>query len=279
MTANAPTLFDPHFDDCSPPHAWVNVPYLQVPAGSYRSFDIISTELTYAKICDEAIRFDTPLEVRVLQTHDGIGWMSDVPQERAMMFNNAAVSYGATLVGGLGIGLYAQYALPQVTELTIVEQNSDIIEVVAPVVQSAAEVANVQVTIVLADIETVLRAESKTLYDTIFLDTWEMLNPFRLPYINQLRNMALHHMRPDGRLLLWGYARMLKLFQDTVDLMLEQPKSEREIWMRRRTFGRPTMRQMLQAVHDFTSKQDLTREVIHQWCRDFIINETAGETE
>ncbi len=96
--------FDPIFDDCAWNDAWLHIPIIQVVPGVYSSFTVRSWEMAEADICGQMVHLTPPLAVRGLITPDGTLWMSDVPQERLMMFNNAAATRGRTLVGGAGAG-------------------------------------------------------------------------------------------------------------------------------------------------------------------------------
>ena len=132
------TSFDPIFDDCQWTDAWTRISILQVPPGVYDSFSVKSWSLTEAQVCDHLVTLTPPLEVRGLITRDGTLWMSDVPQERLMMFNNAQASSGRVLVGGMGLGLYPQYAIPHIESLTVIDHNAEICRVIEPLVRLAA---------------------------------------------------------------------------------------------------------------------------------------------
>ncbi len=268
--------FNPSFDDCTPYDAWVGLPFTQAPVGHYGSFEITATEISYAPICDEKMAFDPPLGMVRLYDNKGTAWMSDKPQERAMMYNNAAVSTGRTLMGGLGLGLYAQYALPNISELVVVERNQDIIDVIGPIVEAVADKFSKNIVFINDDIEAFLRAENTELFDTIFLDTWERLSPFRLPYINTLRDLALAHTSPTGRLLLWGYAATLKMFHEIIDLLLSVPVASRSRWVGKRTFGQPNHHRVLQPIYQhLCDNPHISPNVFHQWGEQFLIQLTS----
>ena len=151
-----------------------------------------------------------PIEVTVLSDRRGNVWMSDPPQERMMMHASAMRSRGSVLVGGLGLGIFPQYAaaVDGVTRFTIVERSVDVIALVEPILR---RVLPVPFNIVHQPIETYL-SECADRFDTIFLDTWETLEPRRLPTINTLRHAAAACLTPGGRVLLWGYLWMVEMF-------------------------------------------------------------------
>lgn len=267
--------FDPTFNDCGWTDGWLNVPIVQVVPGNYPSFTIGQERITEAEVCGQQVVLNRPLDVRILTTNDGTLWMSDVPQERVMMYNNAQESSGRTLVGGLGLGLYPQYALPHVDSLTIIEQNTDIIDVVGSVVQIAADAHAKPVEIKQASIEEFLSQASDEPYDTIFLDTWDVLDAAHLPRINHLRDLALKHVKPEGKLLLWGYVWMLKLFSTAVELMYQQPIHERRDWLTQATADRPDVHALLLPVLEYGSGHlDASQTDIRLWSLNYIINRT-----
>jgi hypothetical protein len=266
------TPFDPTFDDCQWTDAWTRIPILQVPPGVYDSFSVKSWSLAEAQVCDHLVTLTPPLEVRGLITQDGTLWMSDVPQERLMMFNNAQASSGRVLVGGMGLSLYPQYAIPHIETLTIIEHNAEICRVIEPLIHIAADSAGVPVEVIHATVEDVLNAEPLAAYDTIFLDTWETLDAASLPAINRLREAAVEHLSPGGRVLLWGYAWMLLLFTDACRQLLQTPSKERADVLRHTTHHRPEVHHMLASVLDhFTGQIIEDWDAAIGWCRDYAV--------
>ncbi len=272
--------FDPTFDDCTWTDEWLNIPIVQVVPGVYDSFTVTPERITEAEVCGQQVVLNLPLDIRVLKTNDGTLWMSDVPQERVMMYNNAIASSGETLVGGLGLGLYPQYALPHITRLTIVEQNTDIVNVVSSVVQIAADAAQKPLHIQHGSIENILSKKPDTLYDTIFLDTWDVLDAVHLPHINHLRDLAKKHVKPDGKILLWGYVWMLKLFSTAVELMFSQSIGKRRLWLQQATNERPDVYDLLQPVLEYgNDNPNASQTDIRLWSLQYIINKTGSTAQ
>jgi len=265
--------FDPHFDDCTWTDAWARIPIIQVVPGVYESFTITSWEMEEADICGQRISLSPPLIVRGLVTPDEELWMSDVPQERLMMFNNAQASRGRVLVGGLGLGLYPQYALPNVSGMVIIEQNAALCEPVEPLVKVAAEAHGVLVDIQIGDVETYLRGEPEMRFDTIFLDTWATLDAAHLPTVNRLRDLAMNHLAEDGRILLWGYRWMVRLFESACEHLLTVDPGERAGWLEAATADRPEVYRLVEPVLDHFAGQAVDDiDAALEWCREYVIS-------
>jgi len=272
--------FAPNFDDCQWQVIWMSLPLIQAVPGRYRGFTVRSWRIDQADVCGRTISLPTPLDIRGLLTDDGTLWMSDVPQERLMMSNNAFHSAGRVLVGGLGLGLYPQYALIRAADMapiesiTVIEREPALAEVVEPLVQIAAAPHGVPVRVELADVQTALEAGPSALYDTIFLDTWSRIDPALLPEINALRDLALRHLEPGGRVLLWGYNWMLRLFLGGCLELFAAPPEERPARVEQAAAQRPGLRALLEPVlarfpgpvDDLPSAQ--------RWCREHALRVT-----
>ncbi len=268
--------FDPTFDDCAWTDAWTRAPVIQLVPGVYETFTVKSWRVDEAEICGQRVALAPPLDVRGLVTADGTLWMSDVPQERLMMFNNAQATRGLTLVGGLGIGLYPQYAMPRVEGMVIVERDAALRRVVEPVVNIAAAAHNVPLEVRTATIEQALSEEPSRRYDTIFLDTWDTLDAANLPRINALREAAIRHLAPGGQVLLWGYAWMLRLFDGACERLLRVAPGERERWLEVMTRQRPAVWSLLLPVVEHFDGQEVGEMgAALAWCRDHITAVTA----
>ncbi len=255
----------------------MHLPVIQVVPGAYDSFVVKSWRIDQADVCGRAIRFSDPMEVRGLITSDGKLWMSDVPQERLMMFNNARLSEGNVLVGGLGVGLYPQYAiLHGVKNLLIVEQSQAIKQVVEPVVRIAADAHNVDLKVQIGTIEEILKVPAQPQYDTIFLDTWDTLDAAHLPTINYLRDLAIQHLRPGGRVLLWGYRWMIQLFEQACQQLLSLPPETRQDQLDGSRSDARTLLQPILAHFDNQVIEDW--EAALTWCQDYAVRMTTEET-
>lgn len=222
--------FDPDFDDTTWNDAWVNIPIVQVPPGVHSSGYRVERKLLDAvEIFGKPYRLAAPFDCRLLFDPEGEMWMSTTPQEHIMMANNAARSRGHVLVGGLGLGLYPQYAaqgaIGQAHRFTMIEHSAVVEAIVAPSLTSAL---NVPIEVRVGAIESVLAGPIRTRYDTIFLDTWPSLDATFLPQINWLRQQAMRHLAPDGEVLLWGYQWMVRLFLDACHQVLALPARARQ---------------------------------------------------
>jgi hypothetical protein len=203
---------DSLFDDRAWTDEWLRVPVALVPPGSHPSgYHVERHLLTQVEIFGSPYLLSTPHDCRVLYDPSGRLWMSTTPQEHIMMVNNGRHARGQVLVGGLGLGLYPQYAvrLGQATHLTVVERSREVCALVEPTLRAALEVP---LDLRWGLIEDALAGAVTVRYDTIFLDTWDTLDAAQLPAINRLRALARRHLAPGGRVLLWGYGWMISLF-------------------------------------------------------------------
>jgi len=263
--------FDPDFDDTEPTWAWLDIPFVQIQPGSYpNGYSVRRAVFERAPIAERTIQLPYPLDCRGLYDPSGLLWMSDTPQERLMMYNNAQASQGNILIGGLGLGLYPQYVASRARSLTIVERSRAIADIVWPQIAPAlAQTLGTRpLRLIIADVERFLARAPEVAYDTIFLDTWEELSATRLPYVNLLRDLAIQHLAPDGRVLLWGYRWMMRLFEDACRDLLRQPPQARSSWLEQRTQGNPAARALLLPVLDRFAGQafdDLALPLA--WCR------------
>lgn len=271
--------FDPTFDDTRWTWEWLKLPYVQIAPGRYRNGYIVRRELIqHAEICGRWYQLPRPLDCRGLYDPNGTLWMSDTPQERMMMFNNAMASSGRVLIGGLGLGLYAQYVAPRARAMTIVERSPEVVEIVWPQIEPAITKAmgGTRPSIVIADIGSFLAAPATRSYDTIFLDTWETLDATRLPKINHLRQLAMEHTSPGGRVLLWGYRWMVRMFLDACAALLHMPPAQRESRLQEQTRGRPDAYALLAPIVQRWSQDepsDPAQALV--WCERHILNVTS----
>ncbi len=268
--------FDPDFDDARPAPRWALTSLEQVPPGGYPGGYVVRRQFTrQVDVFGYPLTLPTPLDVRLLYDPDGRLWMSDVPQERMMMFHNGQVSRGRILVGGLGLALYPQYAAHAATEFTIVEASQAVIDIVTPTLARALARLRRPVPwrVVHADVAEFLARPRLAQYDTVFLDTWETLDAAHLPMVNRLRDLALDHVTPDGRLLLWGYRWIVGLYEQACAALLSVPPESRAAWLA----AQPPAAQTLLApvVARFADLPAPDAEAL-AWCRDHILRLSQG---
>lgn len=272
---NAPAGFDPDFDDSEWNEGWRAVPIAPIPPGAHPSgYRIERRLLREVEIFGRRYRLSEPFDCRLLFDREGRLWMSSTPQEHIMMYNNGRRSCGHVLVGGLGLGLYPQYAVTgaagEATRFTVVERDPAVRDMVAPTL-SAALSAPLDVRV--GDIEATLAGPVADRYDTIFLDTWDTLDANHLPYINRLRALALRHLAPGGRVLLWGYQWMVRLFETACRQALQVPPAQRRSWLATSAGAPPQAISLLTPVVDHFEGQvveDLDAALA--WCRRFIVD-------
>jgi hypothetical protein len=269
--------FDPDFDDTAWTDAWTQVPIAEVPPWVYPDGSrIVRRVLHEAEVFGRPYRLAVPLDCRFLYDPEGRLWMSTTPQERIMMYHNGRRSRGHVLVGGLGLGLYPQYAVTgaagEATNFTVIEHSPEIGSLVEPTVSQALEVP---LDVHTGDIEDYLAGPVGVRYDTIFLDTWDTLDAALLPEINRLRDRALQHLAPSGQVLLWGYRWMVRLYEDACRQLLAVPPAQRRRWLDAQSKTSPRARALLAPVLE--RFQDHTVEDVDgvlAWCRDYIVRRT-----
>ncbi len=223
-----PSGFDPDFDDTTWTDDWLTVPIaLPPPARHPSGYRLERRLLRDVEVFGRAYRLPASFDCRILLDPTGRLWMSNTPQEHIMMYNNARRTRGRVLVGGLGLGLYPQYAeaIGAARRFVVVEQSAVVADLVAPTVRAAL---SAPVDLVLGDVEAALAEEPANTYDTVFLDTWATLDAASLPAVNRLRDLAARHLATGGRVLLWGYGWMVRLFEDACRDLLALPPGQRE---------------------------------------------------
>jgi SAM-dependent methyltransferase len=274
--SSLPTGFDPDFDDTAWNLDWLDIPIRQIPAGTvpvgeqgggYRVTQEVASEV---QIFGRPYRLDPPLDVRLLFDPAGTLWMSDTPQERIMMYNNARRSGGHVLVGGAGLGLYPQY-VTEAESFTIVEHSPVVLKLVGPLLKEAMDARRIPLRFLLGDIEAYLDGAEAGGYDTIFLDTWPRLDASLLPQINRLRDAAARHLAPGGRLLLWGYRWMVRLFEEASATFLLMPPGDRENWLAAQAEVSPLAAAMLAPVAEAFRGREVAR-----WDLDAAVADCRG---
>jgi len=266
-----PAAFDAGFDDTAWTDAWLRVPVaLPPPARHATGYCLERRLLRDVEIFGRAYRLPEPFDCRILFDSAGRLWMSNTPQEHIMMYNNARRTRGRVLVGGLGLGLYPQYAEAGVvggaTEFVVVEQSSVVSDLVAPTVRAAV---GVPFDVVLGDVEAYL-AETGESYDTIFLDTWPTLDASSLPAINRLRDRAARRLAMGGCVLLWGYGWMVRLFEEACRELLAVPPAARESWLADSERVPPTAAALLVGVAGhYRGRQVEDWAEARAWCRRY----------
>lgn len=266
--------FDPHFDDTEWTDGWLYVPVAQVPPGVHPGgYRVVRRTLQQVEVFGRPYRLVAPLDCRLLFDPAGQLWMSDTPQERIMMYNNGQRSRGRVLVGGLGLGLYPQYAVVgaagQATRFTVVERSPMVRAIVEPTLSVAL---GVPLEVHTGDVESYLSGLVTTPYDTIFLDTWETLDAAHLPAINRLRNLALRHLAPGGQVLLWGYCWIVRLFEKACRQLLAVAPAQRRSWLAAQAEASPRAVALLTPVVDHFQGQTVEdEEAAWAWCRHYIV--------
>jgi len=274
--------FDPELDDTEWTESWSAVPVAQVAPGEYEGgYRVVQRVIGEAEVFGLPYRLRPPLDCRFLYDPHGYLWMSDTPQERIMMANNARHSWGHVLVGGLGLGLYPQYAacgvLGDAVRFTILERSPVVAAMVEPVLRRTIDLP---LEVIVQDVGTYLAVKGVQRYDTVFIDTWESLNATHLPNINRLRDLALLHLAPEGRVLLWGYRWIVRLFEDACRRLLAVTPARRQGWLMERAAPLSPAGQLLVPVEAHFRGQVVTDvEQALRWCREYAMTVNTVEPE
>jgi hypothetical protein len=265
--------FDPEFDDTEWTDGWLHVPIAQAPPGEHASgYWVERRILQYTEIFGKPYRLSAPLTCRLLFDPDGRLWMSDTPQERIMMYNNGRRTWGQVLVGGLGLGLYPQFAavgaVGRATHFTVIERSQVVRDIVEPTLSVALETP---LEVRTGDIVAYLSGSVSTRFDTIFLDTWDTLDAVHLPAINRMRDLALRHLVPGGQVLLWGYRWMVRLFEEACRQLMDVAPGQRATWLMARAEKSPrAVALMTPVVKHLKAREGEDVEEALAWCRQYV---------
>ncbi|MBF0116992.1 MAG: hypothetical protein HQM04_18360 [Magnetococcales bacterium] len=162
-------------------------------------------------------------------TYDAIfrpqAWMTDALQERCMVYAAAQCARGKVLTGGLGLAIYPQFCFflqRPVDTITVVEKEPDVIDLVMEALSpQISPEARSCLHVVGGTMEAFLQ-ESLELFDTIYLDTWDNMDPRFLPWVNHLVRLALPRCAPHGQIQCWGYTRMVETFIEHTEAYVER---------------------------------------------------------
>ena len=271
--------FDPEFDDTELTYSWLHVPIAQVPPGLHKSgFRVERRMVQEVNVFGQPMRVAAPLECRLLFDPEGRLWMSDTPQERIMMCNNGRHSQGNVLVGGLGLGLFLQYAVfgavGQATSFTVIERSPVVRDIVEPTLSMSLDVP---FEVRTGDVAAYMSRPVTIRYDTIFLDTWDTLDAAHLPSVNYLRDLALRHLATEGRLLLWGYRWMVRLFEEACRQLLIVAPGKRRAKLLAQLESSPQALALLKPVVDYFGERVVgDMEDALAWCRHYIVQRVAS---
>lgn len=128
--------------------------------------------------------------------------MSNTPFEERTNREFKQKAKGDVLIAGLGVGMIIVPLLddPEVTSITVIERNSDVIVLVLP--QLRALPGGGKVKVHNADITTWKPAKGE-LWDTIYFDVWNDVCTDNLPELSRLNRRFCRKVRPDGWMGAW----------------------------------------------------------------------------
>jgi hypothetical protein len=220
--------FDPEFEDRIYDINVLSMP-IETPRENISSdYSIVKKKEHVFEVFDTKYQYEEAFEAIILNDRYNTLWMSDTPQERMMMHANAKKAKGKTLVGGLGLGIYPQYAqksrVGNAERFVIVEKSKEVIELIKPVLKKSMKVPY---QIINDSIECYLD-NTKEKFDEIFIDTWATLEPKMLPMINGLKNLALLHLSWGGTIHLWGYKWIIDMYKSACVELVRMDNRKKE---------------------------------------------------
>lgn len=123
-------------------------------------------------------------------------WMSDTPMEYETNYPAINIAKGDVLECGLGIGLFTYHASKrkQVKNITIVELEKDVIDLVYPVVE------NKKTNIINSDALNFLKSTNRK-FDTIHIDLWGDILPYK--EIEPVMKIAKRKLKSNGIVVCW----------------------------------------------------------------------------
>jgi hypothetical protein len=173
--------------------------------------------------------------------------------------------------------VYPQYAAAgaagEATRFTVIERSPLVRAIVEPTLRGALRVP---LEVQTGDAEAYLAGPVVTRYDTIFLDTWETLDAANLPELNRLRDLGQCHLAPGGRILLWGYRWMVRLFEEACRQLLAIRPAQRRSWLLAQARVSPQAVALLQPVaQHFQGQVVQDMDLALAWCRGYIVRAVA----
>lgn len=136
---------------------------------------------------------------------NGKQWMLDDPLHWIGMQELAKSTSGSVLVAGLGLGLVASQLIqnPKVTEIVVIERNSDVIKLIGKYLQSP------KISIINTDFEQYLVGIQGKIFDYAILDLWvaddESTKEEREIIRNEMKTLtALCVNKLKSKVYIWG---------------------------------------------------------------------------
>jgi predicted membrane-bound spermidine synthase len=138
----------------------------------------------------------TPGRYVMLKVNGGLV-MSDTQMEKRTNLDFVEAARGKVLVAGLGIGLilHAIRRKEEVTEITVVEKNPDVLLLVGHSLPP-------RIRTFIGDIFT-WRPERGVRYDTIYFDIWSSIREDNLKEIGRLKKKFRRYLAPGGWMGAW----------------------------------------------------------------------------
>jgi len=258
---------------------------------------VVKIQPEFHSIYEKSIKYDTFNELRVLykllpggsfdwesrtfkirkdsmEKESHIVWMGDSIQERLMMWEAAKRCRGKVLCGGLGMGIFPQFALslPRVQSVHIVDMNEEVIELIKETWSQKSWPRQFDCKISLGKIENYLKT-TKEKYDTVYIDTWDALTEEYLPHVNYLKSLAQKVLKPKGEIILWGFDLMVRLYLNQAKNIMNR----REYFLKADDWQMDTLSKQLPMFHKllswFKENPDCTDEKLYSEAYRLVMTE------
>ena len=133
--------------------------------------------------------------------------MSDTPMECFTNQKFLNTAHGDILIAGLGIGMLpaALAEKENVTSITIIELEQEVIDLVEPLIRKYVKHQN-KIKIVQGDANTYPKEQNDKTYDFVYLDIWDYF-PGNTEDLPMLEAMITKYkpICPKGKITTWGY--------------------------------------------------------------------------
>ncbi len=132
-------------------------------------------------------------------------WMSTHEAEKTTQAEFVAEARGRVLIAGFGLGMVADAVLskPEVTEVVVVEKNSEVTNVMSPWIDDLERRHPGRFKIVYADI---FQWKADGWFNTIYFDIWPHITPKNMVGMMKLRRRFKKNLWHDGWMGCWAEA-------------------------------------------------------------------------
>jgi hypothetical protein len=134
-------------------------------------------------------------------------WMSTHEAEKTTQAEFVAEARGRVLIAGFGLGMVTDAVLskPEVTEVVVVEKNTEVTQVMSPLIDDMEARHGGRLRIVYGDAFRWFPYPGKK-YDAIYFDIWPDISPKNMVGMLKLRRRFKKNLAPGGWMGCWAEA-------------------------------------------------------------------------